>query len=118
QSLTLANDPAFLEIARGLASRVDQELAADASLSARIERAFFWTQSRLPAASEQQLLERFAERQRVLFAANSSAAELLLGDLRERVAEAQDKPARSAELATLVVVARVLFNTDSFITRE
>lgn len=118
QSLTLANDPAFLEIARGLARRVDQELAADASLSARIERAFFWTQSRLPAASEQQLLERFAERQRVLFAANSSAAELLLGDLRERVAEAQDKPARSAELATLVVVARVLFNTDSFITRE
>ena len=90
QALTVANDPAFLEIAQGLAARVLRELP-DAGADAQIRRAFALCLSREPSAKELEVLRGFHERQ-TRSAADANAA--------------------------LVAVARTLFNTDNFITRE
>jgi len=82
QALNVANDPAFLEIAQGLAKRVERELPAD-DPEARLRRAFALCVSREPSAKELAVLQSYA--------------------------------ARGNDLAA---VARVLFNTDNFITRE
>ena len=138
QSLTLANDPAFLEIARGLAQRVRADLpdinavpiedVTNRHLSAAIGRMFIWTQSRPPSERERQLLAQYVERQQVAFTADLSAARALIGENPPADAQklsiaggAATSPAQArqlAETAALIAVARVLFNTDSFITRE
>jgi hypothetical protein len=138
QSLTLANDPAFLEIARGLAQRALAELPNVESdsgedlgkrrRSVALERLFVWTQSRTPSERERQLLGQYVERQQVAFTTDVSAARALIGENLPMDASkaniagasaASSDPARQlAETAALVAAARVLFNTDSFITRE
>ncbi len=81
QALNVANDPAFLELAAGLAARVQREIPA-ADSEARLRRAFALCMSRAPSEKELTILRDFA---------------------------------RDNDLAA---VARVLFNTDNFITRE
>ncbi len=85
QSLTLANDPAFLEIAEGLAKRLVRDVPQD-DLDARLRRAFQLTLCREPRREELAALSAYAHRQ----------------------------PPEKA----LTAAARVLFNTDNFITRE
>ncbi|MEQ1858712.1 MAG: DUF1553 domain-containing protein [Chthoniobacteraceae bacterium] len=81
QALTLANDPAFLEIAQALAARVVRDIPRD-DLDARVRRAFQLALCREPDADELAALTDYARRH------------------------------------DLAAVARVLFNTDNFITRE
>ena len=96
QSLTLANDPAFVDLANGLARRVLKEASADET--ARIDHAFRLCFSRTPTSSEQDRLRRFvdAERQRL----------------------ARSTPAGQLDQAVWSAAARVLINLDEFVTRE
>ena len=82
QALNVANDPVFLEIAQGLAKRVEKEVASS-DTDACMRRAFALCLSREPSASELSILRGYA--------------------------------AKGNDLAA---IARVLFNTDNFITRE
>ncbi len=109
QSLTLANDPAFLEIAQGLAARLVRDVPGEfaAVLDARLKHAFALCFSRAPNATELVALRGYVERQAqgqpVLSLVNK---ELTKAGLTE------------AQAAALTATARVLFNTDNFITRE
>lgn len=82
QALNVANDPVFLEIAEGLAKRVEKDVPADDN-DARLRRVFALCLSREPSASELAILRGYA-----------------------------------AKGNNLTAIARVLFNTDNFITRE
>jgi hypothetical protein len=113
QALTLANDPAFFELAQGLALRLENEVPGEfaATLDDRIRRAFLLCLSREPNATEQRVLREFVTREVAAFQTDAAAAEALTTPaLRQTV------PA--AEAAGLVLLARALFNADNFITRE
>ena len=88
QALTLANDPAFFEMAQGLAARVLRE--APPSDNERIRHAFRICLARLPEERESRRLTELLVKQRRFF----------------------------AEGAAWTAVARVLLNLDEFITRE
>ncbi len=109
QSLTLANDPAFLEIAQGLAARLVREIPGEFSavLDARLKHAFALCFSRPPSATELTALRTYVERQM-----NQPPATALVNKelIKAGLTEAQS--------AALTAAARVLFNTDNFITRE
>jgi hypothetical protein len=112
QSLTLANDPAFLEIAQGLAARLVRDLPGEfgATLEARLKHAFVLCFSRPPSATELTALRGYVERQGQSFARQPSAALVSQELTKAGLTEAQS--------AALTAAARVLFNTDNFITRE
>jgi len=114
QSLTLANDPAFLEIARGLAARLVRDVPGDftAVLDARLRRAFLLCYSRRPDATELATLRGYVERRLRGFAGEPAGAAALAGE------ELTKAGLTETEAAALVAVARALFNTDNFITRE
>lgn len=112
QSLTLANDPAFLEIAQGLAARLARDVPGEfaATLDARLQHAFALCFSRQPNATELAALRGYVERQVRAFSTQPASSlvnkELTKAGLTE------------AQAAALTAAARVLFNTDNFITRE
>ncbi|MBI3862165.1 MAG: PSD1 domain-containing protein [Planctomycetia bacterium] len=109
QSLTLANDQQFVEIAQGLALRtLNAALEDDA---ARLRFAFRTCLSREPNAAESKRLSQLVSQQRAEFAANLKEAERLTPPLVPVKANVQ-------EFATWTAVARVLLNLDEFITRE
>jgi len=109
QSLTLANDQQFVEIAQGLALRVlNSSLVDDA---ARLAFAFRACLSRQPSKNETERLAKFLAQQRSGFAANLKEAERLTPPLVSVKANVQ-------EFAAWTAVARVLLNLDEFITRE
>lgn len=111
QSLTLANDPAFLEIAQGFAGRLLREIPKGA-LEERLGRAFRLALGREAAANELALLLEYTGGQAADFAQDLAAARAVCGtDLLKT-------STLPAEAAALVAAARVLFNTDNFITRE
>jgi mono/diheme cytochrome c family protein len=96
QALTLLNDPAFVEIAQGLAFRILAERPA-ASDGERIERAFLLCLGRRPSERERRTLEDFLA--------------------TERAREPRGQGALSAP-PEWVGVARILLNLDEFVTRE
>ena len=112
QALTLANDPAFLEIAQGLAGRLVREVPGEfaATLDARLRHAFVLCFSRPPSLTELTALRSYVKRQVQAFT-NQPASALVNKELTKAgLTEAQS--------AALTAAARVLFNTDNFITRE
>jgi mono/diheme cytochrome c family protein len=114
QSLTLANDPAFLEIAQGLAARLVREVPGEftATLDARLRHAFALCFSRQPSATELAALRSYVERQEQGFTAQPASAAALVN--KELTKTGLTEP----QSAALTAAARVLFNTDNFITRE
>ena len=110
QALTVANDPAFVELAQGLAARVLREVPTG-DADARIRRAFALSLCREPGAKELAILRAYHAAQLADFTADSAAANKLLSP-------ALAKTPAPAEAAALIAVARALFNTDNFITRE
>src|SRR4029079_11912826 len=60
QALTVANDPAFVEIAQGLAARVLREVPGE-NVEARIRRAFALALCREPSAKEIAILRGYHE---------------------------------------------------------
>ena len=110
QALTVANDPAFVELAQGLAARVLREVPTG-DAEARIRRAFALCLCREPGAKELAILRAYHTAQLADFTADTAAAAKLLSP-------ALAKTPAPAETAALVAIARTLFNTDNFITRE
>jgi hypothetical protein len=114
QSLTLANDPAFLEIAQGLAARLVRDVPGEfaATLDARLKHAFALCFSRPPNATVLAALRSYVERQARSFAGGTASATALVNK------ELTKAGLTEAQAAALTAAARVLFNTDNFITRE
>jgi hypothetical protein len=114
QSLTLANDPAFLEIAQGLAARLARDVPGDfaATLDARLKHAFALCFSRPPNATEIAALRSYVERQARSFAGEAASATALVNK------ELTKAGLTEAQAAALTAAARALFNADNFITRE
>ncbi|GAB4150223.1 MAG: PSD1 and planctomycete cytochrome C domain-containing protein [Planctomycetaceae bacterium] len=109
QALTLANDEAFVEIARGFSERVLKE--ASAYDDARLRFAFKAALSREPSATERKILTNFLNKQRQHFRANKKqAAAVSPKSLPKGVSEIDG--------AAWTAVTRVLLNLDEFITRE
>jgi mono/diheme cytochrome c family protein len=117
QALTLLNDAGFAEYAYGLAARLLGEQYYDDG--ALIHRAFRICLSRQPTQAETDRLTTFLARERQRYAAGATATTELLrggGPAGELLAISGAAPA--PEKAALVLLARVLFNLDEFITRE
>ncbi len=114
QSLTLANDPAFLEIAQGLAARLVRDVPGDfaAKLDARLKHAFALCFSRPPNATELAALRGYVQRQEQSFASRPTSATALANK------ELLNAGLTETQSAALTAAARALFNTDNFITRE
>jgi hypothetical protein len=98
QALTLLNDEAYHEFARALASRILRE--GPATDAGRIEFAYRVTVGRKPAAGESARLLGFLATEKDELATHPAPA---LGD---------------PQTAAWMAVARVLLNTDEFLTRE
>ncbi|RPI78913.1 MAG: DUF1553 domain-containing protein, partial [Planctomycetaceae bacterium] len=109
QSLTLANDLQFVEIAQGMATRVLKEGPTDDS--GRLRLVFRLCLAREPNGVEQQRLSTLLTQQRTEFNANPQAAEQLTPTLVE-------VGTTVPEFAAWTAVCRVLLNLDEFITRE
>ena len=107
QSLTLANDPAFLEMAQALAVRMYRD---GGDLDARLMRGFRLTLGRAPADKELKILRDYTNAQAAEFARDQAAAKSLLSPDLAKLP--------NAEAAAMFCAARVLLNTDNFITRE
>jgi hypothetical protein len=113
QSLTLLNDRAFLELARGLAERVLRE--APAGDSERLRYAFRLCVAREPSPPEAARLHEYLRSQREEFRAAPAEAQALLAAAGSGAPLSNgDGPQRAAWTA----VARLLLNLDEFITRE
>jgi hypothetical protein len=109
QSLTLANDRAFVELSQSLATRVLSEPAA--SDVERLRQAFRLCLAREPGDAERGRLVQFLNAERERFASDTAAAQSAApASLPAQVA--------AAEGAAWTAVARVLQNLDEFITRE
>ena len=108
QALTLANDLAFLEMARALGMRLMRE--GSASDEGRIRHGFRVCFSREPSGRELQVLDEFVASQRAAFSSSAAAAKSVTAGLA-----VFESP---AETATWISLARVLMNLDEFITRE
>ncbi|MBL8215856.1 MAG: PSD1 domain-containing protein [Bryobacterales bacterium] len=100
QALTLLNDTAFHEFAQATGARLVREAQGDA---ARLDRAYELALSRKPSAPERERLQRWLAQERDALASKPEEAKALAADL---------------EVALWTSLARVLLNTDEFITRE
>ncbi len=112
QALTLLNDTAYLELARGLAERVQRE--ASTGDEARLRLAFRLCLARLATATEETRLGKFLAKQRAEFRAAPSDARALMTAAGATINDGDD----AVESATWTALARVLLNLDEFITRE
>lgn len=110
QSLTLMNDPVYVEAARGLAERVMHE---ESDCDKRLYKAFRHTLGRVPKDDELAVLRKTFETQRESFKQDTKAAEefLKIGD--SKMPDGVDK----VELAALTATANVLLNLNETITK-
>lgn len=109
QSLTLANDEAFFELAAGFGVKLRETPASDDSQ--RLNFAVLAALSREPTSAELARLRAYLNQQRQRFEADYAAVRAICKTpATEKVS--------AAETAAWVMVARVLMNLDEFITRE
>ena len=109
QALTLLNDIAFFECARGLANRIVKD--GPKEKVERIRYAFKASISREPTKEELQDFTSWFEFAEKEYAKDTAAAVKLSGQPKLPVEE-------QVQLAALTVASRVLLNLDQFITRE
>jgi hypothetical protein len=102
QALTLLNDSAFHELARALAARIAEGAGSREEM---LDMAFRSTVARRPDAAERERLLRLYATELDAFQGSPEEAERIAGK-------------NDAGLAAWTAVARVLLNTDEFITRE
>jgi hypothetical protein len=98
QALTLLNDPAFVEIARGLASRILADGPPPATDAERIDQAFRLCLAHRPLDRERRALEDFLK--------------------ADRAGAAGRGRATSEIPPEWIGLARILLNLDEFVTRE
>lgn len=109
QSLTVANDAVFTELAEGLAREIlsDSKLATDEERSRRMFRVCL---TRSPAEPELEILLNFLSRELSRFQSSPD-------DAAKFVKRVENDPAAET-LAAWTSVARALFNTDEFLMRN
>ncbi len=113
QALNLLNDPAFFEMAQGLAYRVLSETSG-LPFDGRLDRAFELCLAREPSGGERAAMNDYFVRQRaVLEEQEETAREWFPFDLGEA-----GQPTDRTALAAWVGISRILLNMDEFITRE
>ena len=106
QSLTMANDEAFVEATQALAGRlVDTHRHEDD----RITLAWYLCLGRPPTEKEQQRMTQFIKEVQQDIAETPSEAVAIAGGVQKD---------QAVERAVWVLVSRTLFNLDEFITRE
>jgi mono/diheme cytochrome c family protein len=109
QSLTLLNDPVFVEAAQALGK--DLLTAGPEELSARVESAFKRCMGRAPKPAEVESLVALVKAQEAQFGPIPEEAKALAGPyLPENVPP--------ATAAAHIVLARAIMNLDEFVTRE
>jgi hypothetical protein len=113
QALTTLNDPVFVEAARKLARRMEDEGGASPSL--RVVHGYRLCTARPPAPAELGPLVAFYDRERARFAKDPESARALLAE-EQASAAPPDKDA--ADRAALVMVANVLLSLDATLTKE
>lgn len=114
-SLTLLNDPEFVEAARGLATRAIAEGGTE--FDQRLTRAFRICLSRAPTADERAVMERLLAEHRTHYEANPADAEAALAvGLWKR--DEKREPAATIELASWAGVARAVLNASETFTRN
>jgi hypothetical protein len=103
-----------------LAGRLARDVpgAFAATLDARLRHAFALCFSRPPNATELAALRGYVERQLQSFANPASGASGAASATALASKELTKAGLTEAQAAALVAAARVLFNTDNFITRE
>ena len=106
QALILLNDPQFVEAARVLAERMQQEGGED--FEAQLQYAFRLLCSRKPTAHEQQLMTQQYQLAFTKYQQDPAAAESLLEIGEHPIDEGLDK----AETAALTIVANTVMNFD------
>jgi mono/diheme cytochrome c family protein len=110
QALTLLNDPAFVEIADGLAARILSESPDPATDRQRLRHGFLVCLGREPSSRERDLLEQVLNREK------TECDDPATGN---NTAKAEPSNPRGLPLSRpWVTVARVLLNLDEFVTRE
>jgi Protein of unknown function (DUF1553)/Protein of unknown function (DUF1549)/Concanavalin A-like lectin/glucanases superfamily len=115
QSLTILNDPVYVEAAGGLALRVLREATGDHD---RIGRAVELCVARSPTASERTRLLALLADARARYAADPAAAQKLVTAARARhTVDQGGVDSEDLELAAWVVLANVLLNLDETVTR-
>ena len=114
QALTLMNDPAFVELAVGLARRLMTEADSTAN---RIRFGFQLCLGREPDAEELRLLTGLVESQRSEFAVQSAEAKAVVARAK-LLGQATQPAGGDTEFAAWTMAARVLLNLDETITRE
>ncbi len=111
QALVLMNDVQFVEAARVLAEQVLKFPGDDA---VRMQTAFRRLAGRFPDASEQALLQRTLDEQRLVFRRDLAGATRLI-----RVGEtAVDGSLRPSELAAWTVAVQTILNSDAVIVKR
>jgi mono/diheme cytochrome c family protein len=118
QALTALNDPAFFEMARGLAKRMMAE--GPAGERERAAYGFRLCVARRPEPIEVDHLIALYRRQLARFSADVPTARKVVGGLQgvaRPVADDSDQGA-APELAAWTVVANVLLNLDETVTKE
>jgi len=110
QALTLLNDPAFVEIAGGLAGRILRERTDPASDRDRLRHAVTLCLGRPALDRELEMLETVLEQERADFASLETPAAGRAAGAPRRDGFSPSDP--------WITVARVLFNLDEFMTRE
>ena len=108
QALTLANDAAFVEMAKGLAKRILEE--GPDYQEGRIWYAWEVCFAREPTEDELQRMSQFLSRQKEALKSSDSTAALANAIEVEKVSQ--------TDKAAWLLTARVLMNLDEFITRE
>ena len=116
QALTLLNDQAFMEMAEGLASRVQKESLTDGE---GIRQAFRLCLVRVPTSMETNRLEQYFHLQIKEYQVKPADAQALLeGESPVKGRKTSPPSPDVARRAAWVALARVLLNLDEFITRE
>jgi hypothetical protein len=108
QALSLANDKAFLEFAQGLAMRAAKEAGPGPEA---VDRAFYLAMCRPPSDKERVILGQLFAGQLQALAADEAARKTLLPPTWPASAPPETG-------AALTSVARVILNSDGFVTRE
>ncbi|MFM7169217.1 MAG: PSD1 and planctomycete cytochrome C domain-containing protein [Planctomycetaceae bacterium] len=113
QSLTVANDLVFTELAAGLAARVLRE-QPEGTDGDRLRLMFRLCLTRSPQDSELSVLVDFLSRERSRFAGTPADAE----KVKTGATSLADTGLSAVEQAAWTSAARVLLNTDEFVTRN
>lgn len=109
QSLTMANDLVFQEFAIGLAKRVQSD-ASLKNIQERVNRMILLALTRLPDSSESDVLIGFYQREIARYQSNPEQAQAFIQE--------QATGDEAVQLAALASLARVILNTDEFVTRN